>query len=148
MQNVQTLKNKGQERFAHLTENVPRVPSQAKTWGVTAGAAAAGALGLAVVGGLLASTPVALTVGAVTGGWLGWKYVHGQPQPEVSRDVVADDGTEPAVESVPISQADVPSESPATAQSTSAPAAEAPRAARDAPAADMPETDDTTRSSD
>lgn len=150
MQNVQTLKNKGQERLAHLTENVKQAPSQTKTWGVTAGAAAAGALGLAAVGGLLASTPIALTVGAVAGGWLGWKYVHNQAPQETSTDMVADDGGDPVVESVPISPAKTASAKPATAPVTSTPAAADNAAidAIDAPEADASEADDSTRSSD
>ena len=101
MQNVQTLKSKGQEQLSHLAENVKEVPGQTKTWGVTAGAAAAGALGLAAVGGLLASTPVALTVGAVAGGWLGWKYAHERDQPEAVR---AAEKVEPAVQSVAVEE--------------------------------------------
>ena len=85
MQTLETMKSKSQERFNHLVDLGKEQPPAVKTWGVTAGAAvagglvmAAGAQGLLAIFATLAALPVALTVGAIGGGLLGWRYMEQQ----------------------------------------------------------------------
>lgn len=87
MQTLETVKTKGQESINNLLEKGKEQPDEVKTWGVTAGAAIVGGLAVAAVArgvlailGTLASPPVALTVGAIGGGVLGWNYIRNQAQ--------------------------------------------------------------------
>lgn len=85
MQNLESLKNKGQESISNLIEQGKQQPESVKLWGVTAAAGVGGAIAvsatakaiLAVIG-TLASPPIALTVGAVGGGVLGWSWIQKQ----------------------------------------------------------------------
>lgn len=85
MQNLETLKNKGQESFSSLLERGKGQPEEVKQWGITAAAGIGGALAVAALSkgvlaivATLASPPVALTVGAVGGGALGWNWIQKQ----------------------------------------------------------------------
>lgn len=85
MQNLESLKAKGQESFSNLLERGKEQPDEVKQWGVTAAAGVGGALAVAAVSkgvlailSTLASPPVALTVGAIGGGALGWNWIKQQ----------------------------------------------------------------------
>jgi predicted flap endonuclease-1-like 5' DNA nuclease len=89
MQAVETVKTRSQEGFANLVAKVQTQPDAVKTWSVTAGSALVGALTLATTANgvlailaSLAAPPVALAVGAVGGGLLGWSYIHNQQAPQ------------------------------------------------------------------
>lgn len=97
MKNLETIKTKSQAGMTHLVE-LGKQPSPAvKAWGVTAATAAAGGITLAVAAkgvlaivGMLAAPPVALTVGALGGGVLGWRYLqHQSPAVTTSQPAVA-----------------------------------------------------------
>ncbi|MEZ4868146.1 MAG: helix-hairpin-helix domain-containing protein [Caldilineaceae bacterium] len=105
MQTLETIKSRSQASFASLRERVQERPDEVKTWGVTAGGAVVGAVALnTVTSGVLAilsalaTPPVALTVGAVGGGYLGWNYMHNRLAAE-SGVTLADD---PVVETIPV----------------------------------------------
>lgn len=83
MQSLETLKSKGQESVNRLVELGKSQPEQVQVWSVTGGAALVGALavaatakGVLAVIGTIANPPVALTLGALAGGALGWSYTH------------------------------------------------------------------------
>lgn len=109
MQAVETVKTRSQEGFANLVAKVQTQPDAVKTWSVTAGSALVGALTLAATANgvlailaALAAPPVALAVGAVGGGLLGWRYMHNQqaPQPAATpadATLVADPATKGAM---------------------------------------------------
>lgn len=85
MQSLTTLKTKSQESLSRLTDTMKQPPSEVQLWGVVAAAAvvggvavAASAKGILAIVGTLALPPVALTVGAVGGGFLGWRFIHNQ----------------------------------------------------------------------
>ena len=85
MKNLESLKTRSQESLAHLVDLGKQQPEQVQHWGVTAAAALAGALALTAVGkGVLAivstvaNPPVALTVGALGGGFFGWSFMQGR----------------------------------------------------------------------
>ena len=85
MQSLTTLKEKSRESLTRLTDAVKQQPSEVQLWGTVAAAAvvggvvvAAGAKGILAVVGTLASPPVALTVGALGGGFLGWSFMQNQ----------------------------------------------------------------------
>ena len=85
MQNLDTLKTRSQETVTNLIDRGKEQPDDVKALGVTAAAGVAGALvvtagtkGLLAVVGLLANPPVALTIGALGGGALGWSYMQKQ----------------------------------------------------------------------
>ncbi|MEZ4735971.1 MAG: hypothetical protein R3E79_53455 [Caldilineaceae bacterium] len=85
MQNLTTLKVKSQESLNRLVERAQQQPPEVQLWGVVAVSAvaggivvAAGAKGLLAVVGTLAVPPVALTVGALGGGILGWSFMQNQ----------------------------------------------------------------------
>lgn len=82
MQNLDNLKSKGQESWHRLVETGQK-PESVALWGATAGGAVVGAVALtAAAGGILAvvatlaAPPVALTIGALGGGLLGWNYMR------------------------------------------------------------------------
>ena len=85
MQNLATLKAQSQESLSRLTATVKQQPPEVQLWGVVAAAAvvggvviAVGAKGVLAVVGTLAAPPVALTVGALGGGFLGWSFMQSQ----------------------------------------------------------------------
>lgn len=85
MQSLTTLKTKSQESLARFTDTVQQQPSEVQLWGTVAAAAVVGGLvvaatakGVLAITGVLASSPVALTVGAVGGGLIGWSYMQKQ----------------------------------------------------------------------
>ena len=86
MQTVETMKSKSQESINRLVHLAKQQPEQVRTWGVTVGAALTGALALTAVSkgilgvvATLANPPVALSVGALAGGVLGWSFMQ-KPQ--------------------------------------------------------------------
>lgn len=94
MQSLTTLKAKSQESLNRLTENVKQQPPEVQLWGAVAVAAviggvvvAAGAKGVLAVVGTLAAPPVALTVGALGGGFLGWNFMQNQTAPMAAQPV-------------------------------------------------------------
>lgn len=83
MSAVETIKRSSLTNLVTALEKVRTEPTEVKTWGVTAGSALIGAAAMAVsTQGLLTvvtflSTPaVALTVGALGGGLLGWRCMR------------------------------------------------------------------------
>lgn len=83
MQTLDKIKSRSQVGLTSLIEKAQEQPAEVKTWGLTAGGAVMGALTLTVVASgvvavvtALAAPPVALTVGAVGGGLLGWNYMR------------------------------------------------------------------------
>lgn len=99
MQNLETLKNKGQESVSNLISRGKEQSDEVKMWGVTAAAGVGGAVAVAAVAkGVLAvmstlATPaVALTVGALGGGMLGWSWMQQQQDAATSADTGAEAG--------------------------------------------------------
>ena len=85
MQSLTTIKDKSQASWNRLIEAGKQQPEERKLWGVTLAAAVAGSVALAAVSkgvlaivGTLAATPVALTVGALPGGAVGWSLMQNQ----------------------------------------------------------------------
>ncbi|MEZ4868144.1 MAG: hypothetical protein R3C14_42850 [Caldilineaceae bacterium] len=83
MQSLETIKSKGQESLHRLVDLGKSQPEDVQLWGVTGGAAVAGALavtavakGVLAIVATLANPPVALTVGAVAGGFAGWSFMQ------------------------------------------------------------------------
>ena len=97
MEALDTIKAKGQKSFTNLLAKAQSQPDEVKTWGVTAGSAVVGALaiagaanGILALASTLAAPPVALTIGAVGGGFFAWNYMQGRqttPQPEMASDL-------------------------------------------------------------
>ena len=86
MQSLNTIKDKSQASWNRLVEVGQQQPEERKVWGVTIAAAVVGGLALAAVSkgvlavvGTLAAPPVALTVGALAGGAVGWSLMQTQP---------------------------------------------------------------------
>jgi uncharacterized protein YcfJ len=91
MQSLNTIKDKSQQSWNRLIETGKQQPEERKLWGVTIAAAVAGGVALAAVSkgvlavvGTLAATPVALTVGALAGGAVGWSLMQNQPEAAVA----------------------------------------------------------------
>lgn len=106
MQTLDDLKAKGQAGLTSLMGSVKERPDDVKVWGVAAGSAVIGAVavnaaarGVIAILGTLASTPVALTVGAVGGGYLGWTYLQKWQAAEMNE---TDAAVEPVVETIPV----------------------------------------------
>jgi hypothetical protein len=83
MQSLESIKDKGQESLNRLVDLGKSQPAEVQTWSVTGGAAVAGALavmavakGVLAIVGTLANPPVALTVGALAGGAIGWSFMQ------------------------------------------------------------------------
>ncbi|MCE7986264.1 MAG: DUF4332 domain-containing protein [Caldilinea sp. CFX5] len=83
MQTVETIKTDSRARFTYFGEKTKVQPHDPKLWGVTAGGALVGAAAVAATTqgalalfALLAAPPVALTVGALGGGFMGWNYMR------------------------------------------------------------------------
>jgi hypothetical protein len=140
MQTLENIKTTSQERFNSLRQKGKEQPDDVKVWGVTAGGAVVGALavtavakGVVAVLSTLAAPPVALTVGAVGGGLLGWNYIHKRPaegQPATAPDDAPDAESAAAT---PEAAVDVPV-APVTDEQTAEPA--------DATEPAAPESDD------
>ena len=95
MQTLNTMKDKGQESLHHLVELGKQQPEQVRTWGLTAAAAVAGSLALAATAqGILAvlttlaAPPVALTIGAIGGGFAGWTYLQSKKAAETPAEPI------------------------------------------------------------
>ncbi|MBX3014146.1 MAG: hypothetical protein KF832_21675 [Caldilineaceae bacterium] len=113
MQTLETMKIRSQERFTNLVEKAKEQPDDLKAWGVAAGGALVGAVavtaaasGIVAILTAFATPPVALTVGAVGGGLLGWKYMQERqavspavPTPVMAPPVMA---SEPAAVEPPL----------------------------------------------
>lgn len=91
---VETNKQNGLTNVITVLERVSVQPVAVKTWGVTAGSALIGATAMAVsaqgvlaLATLLAMPPLAVTVGALGGGLLGWRYMRNQQAKPVGRAV-------------------------------------------------------------
>jgi hypothetical protein len=112
MQSLETIKSKSQENLNRLVELGKSQPAEVKIWGVTGAAAVGGALALSAVAqgvlavlATLANPPVALAVGAVAGGALGWSWMQ---QPKSTNETAATENnlTEaPPAETVPVAEA-------------------------------------------
>lgn len=83
MQSITTIKTKSQESLARLTDSIQQQPPAVQLWGVAGAAAvvggvvlAASAKGILAIAGTLASPPIALTVGAIGGGVMGWTFMQ------------------------------------------------------------------------
>ncbi len=83
MQNLNRLKYRSQDAISNLVARGKEQPKEVKTWGVTAAAGFAGALAITAVAkgtlavvATLANPPVALTIGALGGGALGWSFMQ------------------------------------------------------------------------
>ena len=86
MQTLQTMKSQSQEGINRLVELAKQQPEQVRTWGVAVVAALTGAVALTAVSkgvlgvvATLANPPVALSIGALAGGVLGWSFMQ-KPQ--------------------------------------------------------------------
>lgn len=93
MKNLTSLKTKGQESFNRLIDVGRQQPENVRLWSVTAVAAVVGGLavaatakGVLAIVGTLAAPPVALTVGALAGGALGWSFM--QPQTDQAAQTI------------------------------------------------------------
>ncbi|MBX3011552.1 MAG: hypothetical protein KF832_08585 [Caldilineaceae bacterium] len=92
MQNLETLKTKSQASLNRLVEFGKQQPAEVQMLGVVGAAAVAGGVAAAAVAkgvlgvvSLLASPSIALTVGAVGGGLIGWSLMQEQkPTPEAA----------------------------------------------------------------
>lgn len=116
MQTVETIKQRSQKTVNNLLEMGKDQPEEVKTWGATAGGAVVGAVTLAAVAkgvvailSTLTAPPVALTVGALGGGLLGWNLMKEQTAGE------EDDEVAPVVAPVEAATADTPSAEPVEA---------------------------------
>lgn len=95
MQSLTTLKTKSQEGFNRLVENAQQQPSEVKLWGVVAASAlvggvavAATAKGVLAIVSTLAFLPVALSVGALGGGAIGWSLMQNQSAPAAAQPAI------------------------------------------------------------
>ncbi|MFZ4664534.1 MAG: hypothetical protein ACOYNY_46505 [Caldilineaceae bacterium] len=91
MQTLTAIKDKSQQSWNRLVEAGKDQPEERKVWGVTIAAAVVGSVALAAISkgvlaviGTLAATPVALTVGALAGGAVGWSLMQNQPEAAVA----------------------------------------------------------------
>ncbi len=130
MQTLTSIKDRGQESLNQLIELGKQQPEEVRTWGLTAGAAVAGALTLAAVAkgilaiiATLANPPVALSAGALAGGALGWSFMQKQQSstattadvmPLATTDTVAD--TVATVEAAPLATPDTVAETVAAVE--------------------------------
>lgn len=112
MQTLESLKAKGQASFASLREMVNERPADVKIWGVTAGSAVVGAVavntaarGVVAILAALAAPPLALTIGAVGGGYLGWNYIHSR---QAGEQDVLETSPEPVVEAIEVIAVETP----------------------------------------
>ena len=102
MQSLTTIKTKSQESLTHLTATIQQQPPEVQLWGVVGVAAvvggvvvAAGAKGVLAIVATLASPPIALTIGALGGGAIGWTFMQNQTasttaQPVATAPVLTD----------------------------------------------------------
>ncbi|MEZ4678348.1 MAG: helix-hairpin-helix domain-containing protein [Caldilineaceae bacterium] len=110
MQTLNTLKAKGQASFSHLRDTAKEQPDEMKVWGVTAGSAVVGAVavnaaarGVVAILAALAAPPVAVIIGAIGGGYLGWNYVR-------NRQATAGDmaSADPVAQSIDVMMIELP----------------------------------------
>ena len=94
MENLTAFKNKGQESIASLIERGKQQPDEIKVWGVTAAAGLGGAVALAATAkgvlaivSTIANPAVALTLGAVGGGALGWGWIKSQSEGTITAGI-------------------------------------------------------------
>jgi len=94
MQSLTTIKTKSQESLARLTATIQQQPPEVQLWGVVGAAAvvggivvAAGAKGVLAIVGTLASPPIALTIGALGGGVIGWTFMQNQTASATAQSV-------------------------------------------------------------
>lgn len=129
MKYVESVKTRGQESIHNLVDLGKEQPEEVQTWGVTAVAAFAGALALAAaakgvlgVVGTLAYPPVALTVGALSGGLLGWSFMQRRAHSEAndSQETVVEERVAP-VESIDIQETVLEDEASPVVASSDAP---------------------------
>ena len=99
MKNLTDLKTAGQENLNRLVDLGKQQPQQVQTWGITAAAAVAGAVALAVTAqGLLAilatlaAPPVALAIGAIGGGVAGWSFIQSQKTADAPQSTLVTEG--------------------------------------------------------
>lgn len=112
MQSLETIKSKSQENLNRLVELGKSQPPEVKTWGVTGAAAVGGALALTAVAhgvlavlATLASPPVALAVGAVAGGALGWSLMQPSKTPTTPAATENNPAEAPPAATVPVAEA-------------------------------------------
>lgn len=112
MQTLETLKSKGQTSFTNLVDSAKERPDDVKLWGVTAGSAVVGAIavnaaarGAIVLLSTLTAPPIAMTIGAVGGGYLGWQYMRERLPTQAEESATV---PEPAVEGISIVTVDEP----------------------------------------
>lgn len=103
MQSLTSIKDKSQASWNRIVETGKQQPEERKVWGVTIAAAVAGGVALAALSkgvlaivGTLSATPVALTVGALAGGAVGWSLMQSQADEAAPASVAPT--SEPAVE--------------------------------------------------
>jgi hypothetical protein len=91
MQSLESIKTKSQESLNRLVDLGKSQPPEVKIWGITGGAAVVGAMTVAalaravlVIVATVANPPVAVAVGAVAGGIVGWSLMQ-KPQPAAQR---------------------------------------------------------------
>ncbi len=98
MKNLEALKSRSRENLAHLVDMGKQQSQQAQQWSVTAAATVAGAFvmptlakGMLGVAALLTYPSVALTAGALGGGFLGWRFMQhrAQAQTKGNQEAVA-----------------------------------------------------------
>lgn len=123
MEQINKLKEQGQVGFNRLRDAGKNQPGPVKLWAVTAGSAVAGGVlmaatanGMVALLATLASPPVALAVGALVGGAMGWVYM--QPHAENGEEVTTPDASMAAAAPLP-----------ATPEAAAAPVPPAPEAA-------------------
>jgi len=111
MQTLETLKSQGQASLSKLLVNAKEQPDDVKLWGVTAGSAVVGAVavnaaarGVVAILAALTAPPVALAIGAVGGGYLGWHYIQGRQAAEQAGEPIAGEtlAGEPIAETIEV----------------------------------------------
>ena len=82
-QEMNTQQDKEKDAPSNSAQSDKNQAADLQTWGVTGAAAIAGGVAMAVAArgtlvvlAALASTPVSLTIGAIGGGLLGWRYMQ------------------------------------------------------------------------
>ena len=108
MQTLETIKSRSQETWNTLLEKGKEQPDDVKRWGVTAGGAIVGAVivpavakGVVAILATLTAPPIALTVGAVGGGVLGWNWMQESTAASANAPAAPASGA-PAVEAAAI----------------------------------------------
>lgn len=112
MQTFETIKSRSQDTFNNLMEKGKEQPNEVKTLGITAGSAVVGAIavsavakGVVAVLAALATPPVALTVGAVGGGLLGWNWMQDKAAATAAAAADAADVSAESAAGAPVAEA-------------------------------------------